>query len=87
MLLGAECERHEGLHLTAEQTLLEIVDDEGHPVAPGTEGNVVVTDLYNYGMPFIRYRIGDVGSLDRSACACGRSLPRIRSIVITRVAQ
>jgi len=43
----------------------------------GTEGNVVITDLYNYGMPFVRYANGDraIEGGD-GACACGRGLPR-----------
>src|SRR2546423_8189267 len=59
MLIGAECDRHDGLHLTAEQLLVEVLEDDGSPTPQGEEGNVVVTDLYNYGMPFIRYATGD----------------------------
>jgi len=41
---------------------------------------VLVTDLHNYGMPFIRYGLGDLAVLDDSACPCGRGLPRIQRI-------
>ncbi len=81
MLIGAECPGHDGLHCTSEHLLVEILDDQGQPVAPGEEGNVVVTDLTNYGMPFIRYANGDLAVAAASGpCRCGRGLPRLRAI-------
>jgi len=81
MLIGAECDRHGGLHVTAEHLIVEIVDERGMAISPGEEGEVVVTDLTNRGMPFIRYRTGDraVAGFDR--CACGRGLPLLRRVV------
>ena len=81
MLIGGECDRHRGLHLTAEHLIVEITDDDGRPVAPGEEGNVVVTDLYNYGMPFIRYVTGDRAVAALEACPCGRGLPLLSHVV------
>ena len=80
MLIGAECELHQGLHLTSEQLLLEIVDEDGRPTANGEEGNVVITDLYNYGMPFVRYLNGDRAVAGFGNCACGRGLPTLRKV-------
>jgi phenylacetate-CoA ligase len=80
MLMGGECAEHAGLHQTTEHLLLEVVDDDGHPVAPGVEGNVVVTDLTNHGMPFIRYANGDRAVLASAPCPCGRGLPMIASV-------
>jgi phenylacetate-CoA ligase len=75
MSIAAECAEHRGLHLNAENLFVETESSNGNP------GEVLVTDLHNYGMPFLRYRIGDVAVLDQSAhCVCGRSLPLIRSI-------
>jgi phenylacetate-CoA ligase len=85
MLIGAECDRHKGLHLTMEHLLVEIVDDEGRPTPDGEEGNVVITDLYNYGMPFIRYLTGDRAIAGFGACDCGRGLPLLRSVVGRRL--
>ena len=85
MLMAGECDRHEGLHLTFEQLLVEVVDDDGQPVPDGTEGNVVVTDLYNYGMPFIRYVNGDRAISGFGACSCGRGLPTLRKVVGRRL--
>jgi len=81
MLIGAECDRHEGLHLTAENLLVEILDDDGAPTAAGEEGNVVITDLFNYGMPFIRYANGDRAVAGGRPCSCGRGLPLLRQVV------
>jgi phenylacetate-CoA ligase len=80
MLIGAECERHEGLHLTHEQLLVEILDDQGNPTPDGQEGNVVITDLYNLGMPFVRYVTGDRGISGWASCSCGRGLPLMKPI-------
>lgn len=85
MLIAGECEAHAGLHLTWEHHLVELLDDEGRPVAPGEEGNVVVTDLTNLGMPFIRYANGDRAVALPGACACGRTLPRLARIAGRRL--
>lgn len=80
MLIGAECSEHRGLHLTTEHLYVEILDDNGQPTAPGQVGNVVISDLYNYGMPFIRYAIGDRAVAGFARCACGRGLPLLREV-------
>jgi phenylacetate-coenzyme A ligase PaaK-like adenylate-forming protein len=85
MLIGAECERHEGLHLTVEHLLVEVLDDDGQPTPEGEEGNVVITDLYNYGMPFIRYANGDRAVAGWKNCSCGRGLPLLRKVVGRRL--
>jgi phenylacetate-CoA ligase len=85
MLIGAECEAHAGLHVTAEHLIVEILDDEDMPVPAGVEGDVVITDLTNTGMPFIRYRNGDRGVAATGACPCGRGLPRLARITGRRL--
>jgi phenylacetate-CoA ligase len=85
MLIGAECDRHEGLHLTAEHLLVEVLDDEGRPTPDGEEGNVVITDFYNYGMPFIRYANGDRAVAGWGTCSCGRGLPLLRKVTGRRL--
>ena len=75
MSIGGECDQHSGVHLNAENILVETR-------LPGaTAGSeLLITDLHNYGMPFLRYEIGDVGILDPTPCACGRGLPRLGAI-------
>lgn len=81
MLIGAECDQHTGLHLTMENLLVEILDEDGSPTPSGQEGNVVVTDLFNYGMPFVRYVNGDRAIAGFETCTCGRGLPLLKKVV------
>src|SRR5207237_1415571 len=81
MLMAAECDRHEGLHLTQEHLLVEVLNDDGTPTPPGQEGNLAVTDLYNYGMPFIRYLNGDRATAGWDTCSCGRGLPLMKPVL------
>lgn len=78
--MTGECSEHSGYHITAENHIIEIVDDEGKPVPVGGEGRILVTNLHNYAMPFIRYDIGDVGALSDKACPCGRGLPLLAKL-------
>ncbi|MFC1968358.1 phenylacetate--CoA ligase family protein [Chloroflexota bacterium] len=74
-IIASECSRHSGYHITAENIIVEIVDNQSTPAPVGEEGSILVTNLYNYAMPFIRYDIGDVGAMSDQVCSCGRSLP------------
>ena len=58
-----ECERHDGLHVSADTHLVEILDDDGRPLPPGTPGRIVCTDLVARTMPMLRYETGDWGAL------------------------
>ena len=74
-IIASECDQHTGLHICAETIFMEIIAD-GKPAQPGQLGKIVVTDLLNYGMPFIRYQIEDVGkAIKQQSCPCGRGLP------------
>jgi len=77
--LAAECEEHYGYHISAENVVMEFVR-EGDHVAAGEKGVILVTSLRNFGMPFIRYEIGDVGVPSEDVCGCGRGLPLMSSI-------
>ena len=78
--IAMECGAHAGLHVAAEDLIVEVVDDAGRPLAPGRQGRVVVTNLHEYGMPLIRYDTDDESSLVEGVCECGRSLPRLSPI-------
>lgn len=81
MLIAAECGSESGLHISAENLIVEVVREDGTPAQPGEAGEIVITDLHNFGMPFIRYRIGDVGTLSRDLCSCGRGLPLLQNVL------
>ena len=74
-LIACECEKHEGMHLNIEHLYIEFLDDEGAPVKAGEPGTIVVTDLMNRAMPFVRYKVEDVGVPTDRKCSCGRGLP------------
>ena len=78
--IAHECKQHDGLHLNAERVIVEILDQELSPCANGTSGEIVITDLDNFGMPLIRYRIGDQGSFASRQCSCGLGLPLLETI-------
>ena len=69
-----------GMHITAEDIIVETIGADDRPVAAGEAGEIVVTHLATPDFPFIRYRTGDIGVLDDQACSCGRSLPLLREI-------
>ncbi len=69
-----------GMHLTADDIVVEIVHEDGQVQAPGVAGEIVVTHLSTNDFPFIRYRTGDIGVLGATPCSCGRGLPLLQDI-------
>ncbi|WP_245906001.1 phenylacetate--CoA ligase family protein [Mycolicibacterium palauense] len=75
--LSTQC-RHGAFHVNSDWYLIEPVDENHHPVAPGVVSHtVLVTDLANRVQPLIRYDLGDRVKLAASPCACGNRLPAI----------
>ncbi len=68
------------LHITAEDIVVEIVSEDGEVLPPQEKGEIVITHLSTGDFPFVRYRTGDVGSLSRDRCTCGRGLPVLAEI-------
>jgi phenylacetate-CoA ligase len=68
------------LHVSAEDIVVEIVDENLNPVKPGEEGEIVVTHLGTSDFPFIRYRTGDIANYSTKSCKCGRGLPALENI-------
>ncbi|WP_437326533.1 phenylacetate--CoA ligase family protein [Sorangium sp. So ce381] len=79
MLIGAECERHEGKHLNIENVFLEVVRGGRH-ARPGEPGEVILSDLVCRSMPLIRYKNEDVVVAADKPCSCGRGLPLLASV-------
>ncbi len=78
--VAIQCPQGELYHTMAEYLRVEVLRPDGTPCSAGEVGRVVVTDLYNYASPIIRYENGDYAEVgDR--CACGRSLPTLRRIL------
>ena len=78
--IAYQCDASRHHHVMDESYLVELLVD-GRPAREGEIGEVVVTDLNNFSVPLIRYRIGDLAiAVDESACPCGRGLSRIGAI-------
>ncbi|RJR28694.1 MAG: hypothetical protein C4574_04255 [Candidatus Latescibacterota bacterium] len=78
--VAQECEEHRGLHVMSDLFYVEIVTESGRPASEGEIGEVVVTDLSNLYMPFVRYRTGDLAVPTGRSCPCGRGLPLLDRI-------
>ena len=80
-LWGVECEQHDGIHLFEDWCIVENVDAGGQPVPDGHPGErLLLTNLFNRTLPMIRFEVSDVVTLDRTPCACGRTLPRLQAV-------
>jgi len=79
-LIATECKEQQGLHINTDDHYVEFLDNDGKPVVPGKRGIIIVTDLSNLAMPFIRYRIEDIGIPSEKKCTCGRTQPLIEKI-------
>jgi phenylacetate-CoA ligase len=76
-----ECTEQNGFHVWSDMALTEIIDPKtGEPVAPGENGELTITILQKEALPMIRYRIGDITSMDEDVCPCGRTHPRVQRI-------
>lgn len=75
-----DCDRHEGLHVINDHLFLEVLDRTGRPAASGETGEIVITDLANLYMPFVRYCTGDLAVATARRCSCGRGSPLLERI-------
>jgi phenylacetate-CoA ligase len=78
-LIAWECVRGHGLHVWDYGVVLEVVRD-GRPARPGERGEVVITALHSFAMPFIRYVLGDEVVLGETPCPCGAPFATIRAV-------
>ena len=80
--IAGECDAKSGLHLAEDHFLPEIIDPQtGTPLPPGQSGELVLTTLTREAFPLLRYRTGDITSLDFSPCTCGRTLVRMERVM------
>jgi phenylacetate-CoA ligase len=76
--IAYECE-HGSLHIMSENLVVEVLGADGRPAAAGESGELVITDLNNFAMPMVRYRVGDFGVLG-DGCSCNRGFPVLANI-------
>lgn len=81
LFLTNGCPTAGGMHVNADWSILEVVDEKNRPVPAGEKGaKVLVTNLANYVQPIIRYEIGDIITMATEPCDCGSNLPLIKCV-------
>ncbi|KAB1185186.1 MULTISPECIES: phenylacetate--CoA ligase PaaK [Haloferax] len=79
--VAVECLEQSGMHIWEDHFYPEVIDpDTGEPVGYGEEGELVLTTLTKHALPVLRYRTGDLTTLDDETCACGRTAVRMDSV-------
>jgi phenylacetate-CoA ligase len=78
--IAYQCEVRQGLHVSIDQIAVRVVDGSGRDLGPGGTGEIVISNLVNRATVLLNYRLGDLVTLGRAACTCGRSLPTLERI-------
>jgi phenylacetate-CoA ligase len=80
-IVGSDCGEHQGIHLNDDLAIYETVDEANHPVPPGSPSSkLLVTNLFNYAQPLIRYEVSDMLTLAAEPCRCGRPLALVSAM-------
>jgi phenylacetate-CoA ligase len=79
-IVAHECPEHNGLHVFSDLFHVEVIHESGRPAESGETGEIVITDLSNLYMPFIRYRTGDQVVRGGTKCPCGRGFPLLERL-------
>lgn len=77
-MIASQC-RHHNYHIFTDNVWVEFVDQNGREVKPDELGEIILTTTRSPAMPFIRYRIGDLGRYSRAACPCGLGFPILKA--------
>jgi phenylacetate-CoA ligase len=73
-ILGCECKHHNGYHFNSLNCFAETIQNEFGM------SEILLTNLNSLNFPFVRYRVGDIGSIDFNACSCGLNWPKITDL-------
>jgi len=79
-IIAWECKEHFGYHINSDNVIIEFIKEDGAYAKAGEEGEIVLTSLNSYTMPFVRYRIGDIGIPSDGRCPCGSNLPLMKML-------
>jgi phenylacetate-CoA ligase len=78
--IAFQCEARQGLHVSLDQVAVRAIDSSGRTLGPGETGEIVISNLVNRATVLLNYRLGDLVTLGRGSCPCGRSLPTLDRI-------
>ena len=77
-VMARSCRHFDRMHVMTDLCILEVVDRNNNPVPPGQAGDkILITNLFNYAQPFIRYEISDVTGYSTEPCGCGWPFPTL----------
>lgn len=79
-LIAWQCPHSDELHTCDDAMIVEVLRNDGQPAQPGETGEIVVTNLLGYTMPFLRYRLGDIVTRGHERCPCGAPWSSLREI-------
>jgi len=79
--IAFQCERRQGFHIHEDQVVVRVVDRNGRDVEPGDSGSVVISNLVNRATVLLNYELGDLVTLSREVCPCGRTMQLLESFV------
>jgi phenylacetate-CoA ligase len=79
--MATRCPHSGQYHVAVESVLMEVLRPDDTPAEPGEIGRIVVTSLYNYALPLIRYEQDDLAEMPIEPCGCGRNLPTVKRIL------
>lgn len=78
--VAGECEEYSGMHICEDIFYPEIIDPKTEEILGDEEpGELVFTSLSREAMPLLRYRTGDISSLNHNKCSCGRTSVRMKA--------
>jgi phenylacetate-CoA ligase len=76
-----DCPFHRGIHISEDLTIIEVVDEKNQPVPAGSPGyKLLITNLFNYTQPLIRYEVSDMLTISKEPCPCGRPFRLIAKV-------
>lgn len=79
--MAVQCdEEYSSLHLFNDWHVFEVVSEDGKPAEPGEPGSLILTNLYNYSQPLIRYKMDDQLIIDKNKCSCDSPFPVVSKI-------
>jgi len=78
-MVASQC-KYKNYHIFTDNVYVEFLNDDGQNVQEGEIGEIILTTLRSPAMPFIRYKIGDIGSYSLEKCPCGRNFPLLQII-------
>lgn len=80
--VAGECEAKRGMHIAEDHFIAEVIDPAtGEEVPEGGQGELVLTTLTRQAVPVVRFRTGDLTSIDRAPCGCGRKSARMEKVL------